>query len=120
MKKLQIEWIEEDDDGLDPHWLEYTPEERFRQLEALRQSAFNFRDAALGTVTPRRMDRQNAKIEWIEEDDDGLDPHWLEYTPAELIRMERLYFLLKLERGLRESEAGQVMSHEEVKKHLGL
>ena len=66
MKKLQIEWIEEDDDGLDPHWLEYTPEERFRQLEALRQSAFDFRDAALGTVTPRRMDRQNAKIEWLE------------------------------------------------------
>jgi hypothetical protein len=34
--------------------------------------------------------------------------------------MERLYFLSKLERGLRESEAGQTMSHEEVKKRLGL
>lgn len=34
--------------------------------------------------------------------------------------MEQLYFLSKVERGLQESEAGQVMSHEEVKKRLGL
>jgi hypothetical protein len=69
VKTLEIEWIEEDDDGLDPHWLELTPEERFRQLEALRQSAFNFRDAALGTVTPRRMDRRNARLEMLEFED---------------------------------------------------
>ena len=34
--------------------------------------------------------------------------------------MEQLYFLSKVERGLLESEAGQVISHEEVKKRLGL
>jgi hypothetical protein len=40
------------------------------------------------------------QIEWIEEDDDGLDPHWLEYKLAERFWMERLYFLSKLERSL--------------------
>ncbi len=66
MRKLEIEWIEEDDNGLDPHWLELPPEERFRQLEALRQSAFDFRDAVFGTVTPQRMDRRNARLELLE------------------------------------------------------
>ncbi len=29
--------------------------------------------------------------------------------------IERLYFLAKLERGLEQSDAGQLMSHEEIK-----
>ncbi len=57
MKKLQIEWIEEDDDGLDPRWLEYTPAERIRIAEELKERGLDFMDAIQGTVTPRRVDR---------------------------------------------------------------
>jgi predicted transcriptional regulator len=32
--------------------------------------------------------------------------------------MDRLYFLAKIERGLKESEAGQTVSHEDVKKRF--
>ena len=32
--------------------------------------------------------------------------------------MERLYFLAKVERGLREADAGQTIPHEEAKRHL--
>jgi predicted transcriptional regulator len=32
--------------------------------------------------------------------------------------MERLYFLAKVEAGLRQAEAGQTMSHEDVKRRL--
>jgi predicted transcriptional regulator len=32
--------------------------------------------------------------------------------------IERLCFIAKVEEGLRESESGDVISHEEVKKHL--
>lgn len=32
--------------------------------------------------------------------------------------MERLYFLAKIERGIAESEAGQTVSHEDVKKRF--
>ena len=32
--------------------------------------------------------------------------------------MERLYFLANIEAGLRQAEAGQVLSHEEVKRRL--
>jgi predicted transcriptional regulator len=32
--------------------------------------------------------------------------------------MERLYFLSKVERGLRQADAGQVVSHEEAKRRL--
>jgi predicted transcriptional regulator len=32
--------------------------------------------------------------------------------------MERLYFLAKVERGLEQSEAGQGVSHEDVKKRF--
>lgn len=34
--------------------------------------------------------------------------------------MERLYFLSKIERGLQEAEGGKTVSHEEVKRRLGL
>lgn len=49
-------------------------------------------------------------IEAIEQlpDDAGLDEV-----------MERLYFLHKVERGIRQVEAGQVVSHDEVKRRLG-
>ena len=33
--------------------------------------------------------------------------------------IERLYFLAKVEKGLRESEAGLGISHQEVKKRMG-
>ena len=33
--------------------------------------------------------------------------------------MERLYFLSKVERGLQQADAGQVVSHEEAKRRLG-
>ena len=33
--------------------------------------------------------------------------------------MERLYFLSKVERGLRQIDAGQVVSHEEAKRRFG-
>ncbi len=33
--------------------------------------------------------------------------------------MERLYFLHKVERGLKQIEAGQTISHEEAKRRLG-
>ena len=33
--------------------------------------------------------------------------------------MEKLYFLSKVERGLRQIEAGQVVSHEEAKRRFG-
>jgi predicted transcriptional regulator len=32
--------------------------------------------------------------------------------------MERLYFLSKVEEGIRQADAGQTMSHEEVKRRL--
>lgn len=32
--------------------------------------------------------------------------------------IERLYFLAKLERGLRQAEAGETVSHEEVRRRL--
>jgi predicted transcriptional regulator len=32
--------------------------------------------------------------------------------------MERLYFLAKIERGLEQSEAGETVSHEDVKKRF--
>jgi predicted transcriptional regulator len=32
--------------------------------------------------------------------------------------IERLCFIAKIEEGLRQSDAGQVVSHEEVKKHF--
>jgi len=34
--------------------------------------------------------------------------------------MERLYFLAKVQRGLAESEAGQFVSHDEVRTRFGL
>lgn len=34
--------------------------------------------------------------------------------------MERLVFLAKIERGLADAEAGRTISHEDVKKRLGL
>lgn len=34
--------------------------------------------------------------------------------------MERLYFLSKIERGVQQADAGKTVSHEEVKKRLGL
>lgn len=34
--------------------------------------------------------------------------------------MERLYFLSKIERGVQEADAGKTVSHEEVRKRLGL
>ena len=34
--------------------------------------------------------------------------------------MERLYFLAKVERGLREADAGQFVPHEEVRARYGL
>jgi predicted transcriptional regulator len=34
--------------------------------------------------------------------------------------MERLYFVSKVEKGLAQAEAGQTMSHEQVKARLGL
>lgn len=33
--------------------------------------------------------------------------------------MERLYFLSKVERGVEQADAGQVVSHEEAKRRLG-
>ena len=33
--------------------------------------------------------------------------------------MEKLYFLSKVERGLRQIDAGQVVSHEEAKRRFG-
>lgn len=32
--------------------------------------------------------------------------------------MERLYFIAKVEKGLRQAEAGETMSHEEAKRRL--
>jgi hypothetical protein len=66
MRTLELEWIEADDDGLDPHWLELSPEHRWRTLEELREYAFRWRDAALHTVTPRRMDRRNLHVDLLE------------------------------------------------------
>ena len=34
--------------------------------------------------------------------------------------MERLYFLSKVERGLQQADAGKTLSHEEVRRRLGL
>jgi predicted transcriptional regulator len=34
--------------------------------------------------------------------------------------MERLYFLSKIEQGLEQADAGQTISHEEVRRRLGL
>jgi len=34
--------------------------------------------------------------------------------------MERLYFLAKIERGLAQADAGQTLSHDEVRARLGL
>jgi predicted transcriptional regulator len=34
--------------------------------------------------------------------------------------MERLYFLSKIERGVQQADAGKTVSHDEVKKRLGL
>lgn len=66
MKTLGLEWIEEDDDGLDPNWLKLSIAQRLQVMNQLREQALNFRDAALKITTPRRMDRINSKIEWLE------------------------------------------------------
>ena len=58
MKRLQIEWIEEDDDGLDPRWLELTLAERFRIVEELKERGLDFLDAIQGTVTSRGSNRE--------------------------------------------------------------
>jgi len=34
--------------------------------------------------------------------------------------MERLYFLSKIERGLEQADAGKTLSHEDVRRRLGL
>ena len=34
--------------------------------------------------------------------------------------MERLYFLSKIERGIQQADAGKTLSHEEVRRRLGL
>ena len=34
--------------------------------------------------------------------------------------MERLYFLAKIERGLAQADAGETLSHDEVRQRLGL
>lgn len=34
--------------------------------------------------------------------------------------MERLYFLSKIERGIQQADAGKTISHEEVRRRLGL
>ena len=34
--------------------------------------------------------------------------------------MERLYFLSKIERGLEQADTGKTLSHEEVRRRLGL
>lgn len=34
--------------------------------------------------------------------------------------MERLYFLSKIERGVQEADSGKTVSHDEVRKRLGL
>jgi len=34
--------------------------------------------------------------------------------------MERLYFLAKIERGLAQADAGETLSHDEVRRRLGL
>ena len=34
--------------------------------------------------------------------------------------MERLYFLSKVERGLEQADAGKILTHEEVRRRLGL
>ena len=34
--------------------------------------------------------------------------------------MERLYFLSKIERGIQQADAGKILSHEEVRRRLGL
>ncbi len=66
MQRLEIEWIEEDDDGLDPNWLNLSFTERFQIMYKLREQALNFRDAVLKISTPRRMDRLNPTIDWLE------------------------------------------------------
>ena len=57
MRKLELEWIEEDDDGLDPHWLDLPIAERIRIIEELKERGLDFMDALTGTRTPRRVDR---------------------------------------------------------------
>ncbi len=66
MRTLELEWIEEDDDGLDPNWLKLSIAQRLQVMNQLREQALNFRDAALKITTRRRMDRINSKIEWLE------------------------------------------------------
>jgi hypothetical protein len=57
VRTLKLEWIEEDDDGLDPRWLELSYAERIRRAEELKERGLDLMDAMNGTCTPRRMDR---------------------------------------------------------------
>lgn len=57
MKTLELEWIEEDDDGLDPNWLTLSFAERVKRIGELRENGLLLLDAFRGTLTPRRMDR---------------------------------------------------------------
>ena len=47
----------------------------------------------------------------------------VERLPADVTfedAMEHLYFLYKIEKGLAQADAGETISHEEVKKHFGI
>ncbi len=57
MKRLSIEWIEEDDDGLDPHWLELPIAERVKRIGELHEQGLRLLDAWRGTTTSRHVDR---------------------------------------------------------------
>lgn len=49
--------IDDDDDGLDPAWLELPVEERWRQIFALLELSMDFRVLSSHSVSARRVDR---------------------------------------------------------------
>ncbi len=69
MKQMAIEWIGQDDDGLDPTWLEKTPAERFALAAIMGEQALRFVDKMRGTVTSRRMDKNANRFVPIEAEE---------------------------------------------------
>jgi hypothetical protein len=53
---LKLEWIEPDDDGLDPTWLELPDEEKWERIKKVNEFAWSFPNA-FGIDYPTKMDK---------------------------------------------------------------
>jgi hypothetical protein len=52
----KLEWIEADDDGLDPTWLDLPDTIKWQRIQAVQEFAWSFPNA-LGITYPSKMDK---------------------------------------------------------------